>query len=69
MRFSLQFAKYLAIATVEKNIGQDVRALLRRLKEKPCFQIFRQMEGSFAKHYSLGLHKNIIRLSFSFPCL
>ena len=38
MRFSLQFAKYLAIATVEKNIGQDVRALLRRLKEKPCFQ-------------------------------
>ena len=38
MRFSLQFAKYLAITTVEKNIGQDVRALLRRLKEKPCFQ-------------------------------
>ena len=39
------------------------------VERKAMFSIFRQMEGSFAKHYLPGLQKNIIRLSFSLPCL
>ena len=39
------------------------------VERKAMFSIFRQMERSFSKHYLPGLHKNIIRLSFSLPCL
>ena len=36
---------------------------------KTMFSIFRQKELSFTKHDLPGLHKNMIRLSFSFLCL